>query len=112
MIVEKIIQGPVITEKSVQSQENGIHVFWVHPDATKVDVKMAFHVLYGRDVKSVKISTLPRKERIVGRGKVMTKRKEKRKAFVRFTDGKPFEVLSVKSASKPAAKKKAVKKDS
>lgn len=114
MIVEKIIQGPVVTEKSVASQEEGIYTFWVHPDATKVDVKLAFHVLYNRDVKSVKISSLPKKTRLVGRGKTMTKRQEKRKAFVRFSENKPFEILSVegvkKSAKKPAVKKTTTKK--
>lgn len=104
MQVENIIEGPVVTEKAVQAQEGGEYHFWLHPDATKVDVKLAFHVLYARDVKSVRISSLPRKERTLGRGKVMTKRQEKRKAYVRFTKDTPFEILSIQGVKKAAKK--------
>ena len=109
MRVENIIEGPVVTEKAVKAQENGEYHFWVHQDATKVDVKLAFHVLYGRKVGSVRISKLPKKTRIIGRGKTMTKRHDKRKAYVRFAENKPFEILEVQSA-KASVKKAPAKK--
>jgi large subunit ribosomal protein L23 len=97
MRVEEIILGPVITEKSVSFQEDGVYSFFIHPDATKVDVKIAMASLFGRpDVESVRISNLPKKIRLVGRGKVMTKRRKKKKAYVRFSDSKTFEFSAVK----------------
>lgn len=104
MRVENIIEGPVVTEKAVKAQETGEYHFWLHSDATKVDVKLAFHVLYGREVKSVRISTLPKKQRLVGRGKKMTKRHEKRKAYVRFSNDTPFEILSIQGVKKATKK--------
>lgn len=96
MRVEDIILAPVVTEKAIGAQELGIYSFFVHNDATKVDVKIAMSSLYGRsDVMSVKMTTLPKKERMVGRGKVMTKRQAKRKAYVRFADSKIFEFTAV-----------------
>ena len=96
MRVEDIILAPVVTEKAVHAQETGVYSFFVHPDATKVDVKIAMSDLFGRkDVISVRISTLPKKIRIVGRGKVMTRRREQRKAYVRFADSKIFEFTAV-----------------
>lgn len=126
MDITYILQGPVITEKSVRSEESRIYAFWIHRDATKIDVKNAFSMLYGRTVSSVRISSLPKKVRLIGRGKEMTKRLERKKAFVRFKEDKPLEIIdvigSVKEKKKtegkndaektPSVKKKAVKKES
>lgn len=99
MIAENVIIGPVITEKSVHAQENGIYAFWIRSDATKVDVKRAFSVLYGRKVLSAQVAILPKKERVAGRGKTITKRQEKKKVYIRFVDAAPFEAQLVKSIS-------------
>lgn len=100
MIIENILLGPVVTEKSVTGQEGGVYTFWVHPEATKIDVKNAFLELYGRDVSSVRIVKLPKKVRLVGRGRVMTKRRAKKKAYVQLADGKPLEILDIKTSVK------------
>lgn len=97
MISEYVIQGPVNTEKAFAAQQNGLYTFWIHKDATKVDVKIAFNTLYSRAVDTVRVSSLPKKTRVVGRGKIMTKRQERRKAFVTFKDSAPFEVVAVQS---------------
>lgn len=99
MIAENVLMGPVITEKSVRFQENGVYSFWVRSDATKVDVKRAFSVLYGRKVLSVQSSVLPKKERVAGKGKAITKRQEKKKVYVRFVDAAPFEAQLVQKVS-------------
>lgn len=96
MIVEQVIVGPVVTEKAVKGNETGIYTFFVNKNATKIDVKIAFAQLFGRNVKSVKLSSLPKK---IGRGKkggVSTKRQAKRKAYVRFTEDTPFELVMLK----------------
>ena len=98
MRVEDIILAPVVTEKAVRSQEEGIYSFYVHEDATKIDVQIAMSSLWGRsDVMSVKIVKLPKKVRLIGRGKIMTKRQAQRKAYVRFSESKIFEFAGVES---------------
>lgn len=100
MRVEDVILAPVVTEKAVRAQEEGIYSFYIHEDATKVDVQIAISSLWGRsDVLSVKIVKLPKKVRLVGRGKVMTKRQAQRKAYVRFSESGVFEFLGVKEVA-------------
>jgi len=100
MRVEDIILAPVVTEKAVRAQEEGVYSFYIHEDATKIDVKIAVSSLWGRsDVVSVKIVKLPKKVRLIGRGKVMTKRQAQRKAYVRFSDAKIFEFAGVKAVA-------------
>lgn len=111
MDTAKILLGPVVTEKAVRSEQMRIYCFWVHSDATKIDVKNAIWQYYGRKVLSVQLSSLPRKERVVGRGKVMTKRLERKKAYVRLLEDAPFEVVGVKGVEKKKEdSKKEVKK--
>lgn len=100
MRVEDIILAPVVTEKAIRSQEEGVYSFYIHNDATKVDVKIAISSLWGRsDVVSVKTTSLPKKVRLIGRGKVMTKRQAQRKAYVRFSGEQVFEFAEVKKAA-------------
>lgn len=99
MIAENVIIGPVVTEKSVRAQEGSIYSFWVRTDATKVDVKRAFALLYNRKVLSVQVSVLPKKARVAGKGRTITKRQEKKKVFVRFTENTPFEAQLVEKIS-------------
>ena len=96
MIVEHVLIGPVVTEKAISGNEEGIYTFFVNKNATKIDIKIAFDQLFGRKVKSVKLSSLPKK---IGRGRkggVSTKRQAKRKAYIRFVEDTPFELAMVK----------------
>ncbi len=99
MIAENVLIGPVVTEKSVRAQENGLYTFWVRSDATKVDIKRAMMQLYGRKVVSVQVAVLPKKERVAGRGRIITKRQEKKKVYVRFASNDAFEAQLVKKVS-------------
>ncbi len=96
MILENVIKAPVVTEKAIGSNEERTYVFFIDKKATKIDVKIAFRTLFGRDVSSVRITKLPEKTRNVGRGGVRVKRKTKRKAYVKFTDSTPFEFQMIK----------------
>ena len=96
MIVEHVILAPVVTEKAIGKNEEGQYVFWINRDATKIDVKIAFAQLYGRTVSSVQVGRLPKKVRLLGKNKKMTKRQAKKKAYVRFTDAAPFELQMIK----------------
>ncbi len=114
MNLHQVVVGQVTTEKSVRLQENNQFAFFVHPDATKIDIKNAFKKFWGANVDSVRMARTPKKVKLVGRGKERTKRGEKAKAYIQFKKGTSFEVLkfagSTKSAKK-AEKKAPAKKD-
>lgn len=72
---------PVITEKALKMGERMSYSFYVHSKATKIDVKIAVKELYGKDVATVRMARNPAKTR-GGRGKVITKRPNMKKAIV------------------------------
>ncbi len=80
-----VLIAPVSTEKSVGMP--GKYTFEVHPDATKADVKKAIQEFYGVEPEKVNIIKLPPKERIIGRGRVIQKRKTTKKAIVSLEAG-------------------------
>lgn len=92
-----VIIRPVVTEKGVAANAAGKHTFLVHADSTKIDVKNAIESLYGTSVTDVNIAKVQKKVRLVGRGKVMTKRKAYKKAIVTLKDKKSvFDPLKIK----------------
>jgi large subunit ribosomal protein L23 len=56
---EQVLMRPVVSEKSYALMEDGVYVFVVAPDATKIDVRQAVEQVFGVRVKSV--NTLNRK---------------------------------------------------
>ncbi len=89
-----VLVGPVQTEKTIS--QTGKYTFLVHPKADKVLVKKALNKFYGVEAKSVNIINLPRKTRVVGRGKEITKRKEIKKAVVTLPEGKTLDFNAIK----------------
>jgi len=76
-----VIRKPIITEKSSILEEKMIYAFWVNPKSTKIDIKNAFKTLYGVNVDTVKLVTVPKKNRKLQKG-TYNKRKETRKAYI------------------------------
>jgi len=56
---EQVLMRPVVSEKSYALMEDGVYIFVVAPDATKIDVRQAVEQVFGVRVKSV--NTLNRK---------------------------------------------------
>ncbi len=100
MELSQVLIGPIVTEKAVNLQSMNQHVFSVHGDATKIDVMNAIRTYYGVKPDAVRILFSPRKERSVGRGKIMTKRKKTKKAIVLLPKGASIELVSTKKSSK------------
>jgi len=91
-----VLVQPVQTEKTQSQTGAGKYTFLVHPKATKDDVKKAVKEFYGVDVVSVNMVNLPEKTRIIGRGKVATKRRSLRKAIVTLPEGKTIDFNAIK----------------
>ena len=106
MNLHQVIKGVVTTEKSVNMQEKNCYVFYVHKDATKIDIKIAIKEFWGANAIKVRIVKLPSKVRVMGRKGAQVKRNPKVKAYVTFKDS--FDVLKFagKKKKKAPAKKK------
>lgn len=77
--------APVVTEKTVA--QTGKYTFQVHNDASKETVASAVKSFYGVDAVKVNIVNLPAKTRTVGRGRLINKRPEFKKAIVTLKSG-------------------------
>ena len=79
---------PYLTEKTTQHEGNGVYTFRIPFDATKIDVKRAVVEQFGKDFEagSVRIARVRSKTRLVGRGRLLTKRPRFKKAIVTLKD--------------------------
>ena len=82
MELTNILKSPIVTEKSTNSQALGKYCFLVHLDSNKTQIKKAIEDSYGVKVKSVKIVPVLKKQRLAGRGTLITKRHTGKKAIV------------------------------
>lgn len=105
MKIYKTIIAPVLTEKSSKEQLTGAYTFLVNRDATKIDIKNAVEKIYGKKVQSVRTSIQPKKTRIVGRGRVMTKRRLQKLAKVRLVGKETMDPNNIKDSKDKKVKK-------
>ncbi len=86
----QVIIRPIITEKSMRlKEEENKYTFEVHPKATKKDIKDAVEKLF--DVKVEKVNTINVKGKRKRVGRVVTKRKDWKKAIVKLREGDKIE---------------------
>lgn len=99
MELSRVIVGPVVTEKAERLKGvNRTYTIRVAPDATKIDVINALKKYYDVDALSVRVMRVPSKKRLVGRGKVLTKRHPVKKMMVTLSaKSKPLDIASFKS---------------
>ena len=85
-----IILGPVITEKSVIGNQNGVYTFKVAKSATKTQIKSEIERHFGVKVLNVNtLNTKPKDRRI---GKYTGKTKTYKKAIVTLAQGSSIEM--------------------
>ena len=85
-----IIFGPVITEKSVTAQQNGVYTFKVDKRATKTQIKSEIERQFGVKVLNVNTLNTKPKDRRVGR--YTGKTKTYKKAIVTLAQGSSIEI--------------------
>ena len=85
-----IIFGPVITEKSVTAQQNGVYTFKVDKRATKTQIKSEIERQFGVKVLNVNTLNTKPKDRRVGR--YTGKTKTYNKAIVTLAQGSSIEM--------------------
>ena len=93
-----VLKKPIVSEKSSLNMEKGIYTFDVATTATKVGVKQAFEKLFGEKVKDVRMINVHKNTRLVGKGKLMTRRANGKKAIVTLKGDKKVDVFQSKSS--------------
>lgn len=97
---QKIILKPIVTEKSVVKQTNGVYSFWVSLKATKNQIDQAFNLIF--NLKPLKINTL----QVKGKNKTDWKKRrpfkksDRKKAIIYIGKGKTIDLLSLKNDKK------------
>ena len=88
-----VILKPVITEKSMNAMGDKKYTFFVHPEATKTQIKEAVEKMFeGTKVKSVNTMHIDGKKR--RRGMTVGKTAKSKKAIVALTeDSKDIEIF-------------------
>ena len=88
-----VILKPVITEKSMNAMGDKKYTFFVHPEATKTQIKEAVEKMFeGTKVKSVNTMNIDGKKR--RRGMTVGKTAKSNKAIVALTeDSKDIEIF-------------------
>ena len=88
-----VILKPVITEKSMNAMGDKKYTFFVHPEATKTQIKEAVEKMFeGTKVKSVNAMNIDGKKR--RRGMTVGKTAKSKKAIVALTeDSKDIEIF-------------------
>jgi large subunit ribosomal protein L23 len=83
----QVLLRPVVSEKSYALMENGVYIFVVAPEATRIDVRHAVEGAFG--VRVAKVNTLNRKGKIRRNRRTNTvgKRPDTKRAVVTLAGG-------------------------
>jgi len=92
----KVIIRPVVTEKSSAKTSEGKHVFEVQKSARKPAIKQAIEEIYGVKVIGIKTHIVPKKIRVFGKNRVLTKRPVTKRAIISLEKGKTLDPFKIK----------------
>lgn len=86
-----IILAPVLSEKAYAGFAQGKYTFWVHPKATKSEIKRAVEEAF--KVKVVGVNTLHVRGKKKRLGRYLGKRPDRKKAIVQVASGQRIEAM-------------------
>ncbi len=88
-----VILKPVVTEKSMGAMVDKKYTFYVHPDATKTQVKEAVEKMF-EGTKVSRVNTLNVAGKVKRRGYTSGRTRARKKAYVQLTeDSKEIEIF-------------------
>ena len=89
-----VILKPVITEKSMNAMGDKKYTFFVHPEATKTQIKEAVEKMF-EGTKVAKVNTMNNDGKTKRRGMTFGKTAKTKKAIVQLTeDSKDIEIFA------------------
>jgi len=83
----QVLLRPVVSEKSYRLMEDGVYVFVVAPDATRIDVRQAVERTFGVRVTNVNTLNRKGKARRNRRTNTVGKRPDTKRAVVTLASG-------------------------
>ncbi|MCL2617769.1 MAG: 50S ribosomal protein L23 [Defluviitaleaceae bacterium] len=87
-----VIIRPLVTEKSMSEMSDKKYAFYVHPDATKIQIKQAIEKMFD-GVKVERVNTMNVKGKLKRRGRTSGYTAERKKALVKLTEASKEIVL-------------------
>lgn len=88
-----VILKPVVTEKSMNEMADKKYAFYVHPEATKIQIKQAVEKMFD-NVKVESVNTMNLNGKVKRRGYTMGKTNSRKKAIVKLKqDSKEIEIF-------------------
>ena len=89
-----VILKPVVTENSMKELESQKYTFYVHPDATKIQVREAVEKMFS-GTKVMKVNTMNCIGKVKRRGYTKGRTSARKKAIVTLTaDSQPIEFFA------------------
>ena len=79
--------SPIVTEKASMLEAGKVYTFKVPSFVNKIELKKAVEALFEVKVEKIALINVRSKERIYGRGKLLTRRPNFKKALVYLTKG-------------------------
>ena len=97
MNLSEVIVKPVLTEKSVRQQSEGVWTFLVRPEATKGQIAEAVKKFFGVEPLKVRVAMVKPKTRFLWRyRRTVKKGKKLKKAWIYLKPGEKIKELEVK----------------
>ncbi len=93
---EEVIINPILTEKSLLAQANGLYYFWVHSKANKNQIAKAVKILFGVIPVKVRTFILRGKVKNLWRQRKKVTLPKRKKALVQLKAGEKIELLEIK----------------
>ncbi|MBL7058136.1 50S ribosomal protein L23 [Patescibacteria group bacterium] len=90
MNTHRVLIRPLMTEKVNELMKIGKYVFEVAVNTNKIEISKAFEDVY--KIRPININTLKMKGKVVGRGKIVGKRKNWKKVIVKLPKGKTIQI--------------------
>ena len=89
-----IILKPVVTEKSMNGMADKVYTFYVHPDATKTQIREAVEKMF-EGTKVARVNTMNQPGKPKRRGMTWGKTAARKKAIVKLAEeSKEIEIFS------------------
>jgi large subunit ribosomal protein L23 len=86
-----VIQKPVLSEKAIAGVSSSVYSFFVHPKASRTQVKDAVEKVFNVNVQKVNIQVVQGKEKRLGR--FLGRTPQRKKAIVTLASGQRIQQL-------------------
>jgi large subunit ribosomal protein L23 len=92
---ENIILGPIITEKSIAAQSNGVYAFWVSKNSNKHQIAVAFKEVFGTVPLDVHTISLQGKVKSDPRKRMDIQKPHRKRALITIAKDQKIESLNL-----------------